>query len=959
MYQRTAVTFNIPSSVDYKFFEINDFKGLHITDNPFTAPAGSASDMLNVYRDNYNKLVTRPRLNYNFTKDKTIIDTQLLDSTMYVLYYTDITPAELGLCEINMISHVIKEITPDANYTIVGNKLNGFIKDNVTYFFDLLMDSNSSRHMGYVYTSGSTLKIGKYVDYYIPLYRVKNTETSVGDRFEELNIFSNKYRESWAWDGIWSIVDTGITHSLPDKGTFLSQSVLDKSGIIKTPLDSKEIVKITEYGVLVNAGYQNIDGVGNRYLFNLYDFNNNLIKEIIMPQGFSLSDPYQFSDDYETLACVDTNEIHFPDASRVVLYVYYKGATYSRTLSYPDSGMTETSYTFDLKISKDGSLVALTSKWSWLLNGNSSEGSALTRAVRNSLGTTYTMYSQESASSATYGSNFISETGEVGIVFNITMAGTPKISYNMKASSPTLTAYSEFPSVDAVYNVEFNNNIMIYCYRIGSVYYNKFFRNIATSRVSEDLLTPTEQLLNIKISDSAIWYMYEDLLVRIYYDEHKVVSSQFKTPYSYSYEKVCWASDTEYIIKHYLVSDNDSYISFSAKIDDPFQEIIYEKTIGTNDRDYDVWNTLNSMKKHCDFFTNFKNSYWLGYGKYVFASDPNNPFYFKISQYNEFPQIINGFNRLTDNVMAVYSEKQIYLQQPIDQDDGSYILTSTETMSLNGNVAKAQTITAAHSNIPIHIGSKGIYALQLEENVQSSERLSVLISENINKKLLTEDLPLCKTFDAGFYTYFIFRPDNFVNSTHSHVYVLDNRTLQWYYWEFPIVICNMHEYEESLILVEQDGRIYTLENEDEFDDITLEEPTTIYADEISEGVMTTIPWVWRSQLLWFNTTNYKKQLLTTSFIVLDDDSIDNYGLSYKFLIYRKYYKTDSEDYLLEGDLNYVKTVTARTRVSGFNYIQLEISNPKDDSVNNYNEYDSNKLSLVSIMFKYRLLPGGI
>ena len=42
--------------------------------------------------------------------------------------------------------------------------------------------------------------------------------------------------------------------------------------------------------------------------FNLYDFNNNLIKEIIMPQGFSLSDPYQFSDDYETLACVDTNE---------------------------------------------------------------------------------------------------------------------------------------------------------------------------------------------------------------------------------------------------------------------------------------------------------------------------------------------------------------------------------------------------------------------------------------------------------------------------------------------------------------------------------------------------------------------------------------------------------------------------------------------------------------------------
>ena len=231
----------------------------------------------------------------------------------------------------------------------------------------------------------------------------------------------------------------------------------------------------------------------------------------------------------------------------------------------------------------------MTSKWSWFLNGNSSEGSALTRAVRNSLGTTYTMYSQESASSATYGSNFISETGEVGIVFNITMAGTPKISYNMKASSPTLTAYSEFPSVDAVYNVEFNNNIMIYCYRIGSVYYNKFFRNIATSRVSEDLLTPTEQLLNIKISDSAIWYMYEDLLVRIYYDEHKVVSSQFKTPYSYSYEKVCWASDTEYIIKHYLISDNDSYISFSAKIDDPFQEIIYEKTIGTNDRDYDVW----------------------------------------------------------------------------------------------------------------------------------------------------------------------------------------------------------------------------------------------------------------------------------------------------------------------------------------------------------------------------------
>ena len=115
-------------------------------------------------------------------------------------------------------------------------------------------------------------------------------------------------------------------------------------------------------------------------------------------------------------------------------------------------------------------------------------------------------------------------------------------------------------------------------------------------------------------------------------------------------------------------------------------------------------------------------------------------------------------------------------------------MASTETKAIKGNVAVNAPTVTYYSNYPVHIGKDGIYALQLEENVQSSERITVLITEGINRKLLDETLTNCITFNNSYYTYFVFPL-----TTDSHIYLLDNRTNEWFYWEMPIKIISMFE----------------------------------------------------------------------------------------------------------------------------------------------------------------------
>ena len=92
--RREPVNFEIPASPNYKFLNITDFKGIHISDNPFITDASSARDMLNLYVDETNTLTTRPRLQKKLDllesaivpEGSTIISINKLDGRYLVQY---------------------------------------------------------------------------------------------------------------------------------------------------------------------------------------------------------------------------------------------------------------------------------------------------------------------------------------------------------------------------------------------------------------------------------------------------------------------------------------------------------------------------------------------------------------------------------------------------------------------------------------------------------------------------------------------------------------------------------------------------------------------------------------------------------------------------------------------------------------------------------------------------------
>ena len=108
-----------------------------------------------------------------------------------------------------------------------------------------------------------------------------------------------------------------------------------------------------------------------------------------------------------------------------------------------------------------------------------------------------------------------------------------------------------------------------------------------------------------------------------------------------------------------------------------------------------------------------------------------------------------------------------------------------------------------------------------------------------------------------------------------------------------------------------------------------------------------IEWRWVSQILPMNTINYRKRLINTTFIMTDTDSLDHYGLTYKFRVYRKL-ANESNPTTISNSMNYVTSVTKKTSISRFNFLQLELSNIP-------NNLSENKLRIIGLSFKYVLL----
>ena len=189
-----------------------------------------------------------------------------------------------------------------------------------------------------------------------------------------------------------------------------------------------------------------------------------------------------------------------------------------------------------------------------------------------------------------------------------------------------------------------------------------------------------------------------------------------------------------------------------------------------------------------------------------------------------------------------------------------------------------------------------------------------------------------------YWTYIVLKDED-----KTKVYLLDNRTTSWFYWELPITLLNIFVKDDTTHLVDIEGNVYVL-------------TTTDIPSEFVQGKLNyyddghkVIDWFWNSQILSLNTINYSKRLIDTTFILTDTDTQDNYSLDYKFKAYRKL--VDETDYTtLQNDIKYVQSVTKKTLIPRFKFLQIELSNDKSDDWDDYN-----KVRLIGLGLKYVLL----
>ena len=400
-------------------------------------------------------------------------------------------------------------------------------------------------------------------------------------------------------------------------------------------------------------------------------------------------------------------------------------------------------------------------------------------------------------------------------------------------------------------------------------------------------------------------------------------------------------------MKHYLRCSKYSFLFESA---DPL--LVVTRDMRNADRTtYNKWLELHRQFLKSRLTTRFNNETWFASGNTTYHTLYNDLTYVPMTSYNELGEdfdVVTGLCIINDNILAAYKRNKIYTITPITIGN-ELTYAYTETKNVIGNHAVNAPILTILTEMPTIVAYDGIFALNQLENVQSSDRITTLISEAINPLWLKEsksDIEGCLTLNRLYWTYYILPHEKAGDNTYTKVYLLDNRTQQWYYWELPLLVTNAFVKNDKTHLVNSSGRVFTLETSDLVNEYNTD--VTEYYDNVG-NTKQIIPWHWYSQILSLNTINYSKRLVDTTFILTDTDTQDEYALDYSFKAWRKSV-SETNATTINSNIHYVQSTTKRTMIPRFNFIQFRINNTEDD-------LDNNKLRLVGLGLKYVLLEG--
>ena len=965
--RREPVSFAIPKAPDYKFLNITNFGGIEKSSNPFVVSSNTASDCLNVYVDEDNALTTRPRVSIkhdikkalSFMGDFEIIAVYPLHTGYLVHLRTD-RPILALMSEID--GGIYIKHTLSGSNKVPLEKMLVFEQNNKIY----LMGAGA-----YFYVDWDGDEILE-VEPYIPTTTVgKNKTTKIltadggvtydldvaGSTYESLNLLTDKYKETYFWDGYTNYSNTTYNDDYNIKNEYFKHKhdVFAEDSIVKifakTSDTDNDIYSVGLYGDTYSTA--SVDGSGKLLTSKKVFANASELRHgKFSSNGTALSGiVFKAGEGYFLRTYIADNS---SDSGFIIIESEDPCSSDTRIVAVSDTGSHVVVTDSSGNINRDHYYV-------WVrYDGTAAEysKSAFKSSDADLIDLPKTVYTNEQGTRvllvgpSTIEYADISATNINAYAFTTIFTldnGRVFKTFNTASFSPDntkiITSYT--------YENDLNTSHDSRCVTLFDT------TDFTTSQTTYMKYYSTPGLFlwvnNNKLYFKSLWedLKYVDGVIRITSEGLNVVYGA--TIDIGAYPPVGYIATDTMIVGYSLNSSGAgsgiSVVDILLNSSEPLVTIEYKLT--DSDETAEVINKLKNAK----LVQRFDNNMWFASGNYTFHTEYNNPSYIPLSSYNtlgEDYEEITGLSIVNDNILAAYKRNKIYIITPVTVGD-RLTYSYTETKNVIGNDAVGAPILTILTEMPTIVSYDGIYALNQLENVQSGDRITTLISEAINPKWLKEskaDIDKCMTLNRLYWTYYILPHEKISgeNKSYTKIYLLDNRSQQWYYWELPLLCINAFVKDNKTHLVDGNGKIFTLETTD----LEGANPSeTEYYDMVDPKARVPkllIPWHWYSQILSLNTMNYTKRLVDTTFIMTDTDTQDGYRLQYRLKAWRKSVSETENGSEITGNVHYVQSTTKRTAIPRFSFIQFKLDNYEDDLQNN-------KLRLVGLGLKYVLLEG--
>ena len=333
--------------------------------------------------------------------------------------------------------------------------------------------------------------------------------------------------------------------------------------------------------------------------------------------------------------------------------------------------------------------------------------------------------------------------------------------------------------------------------------------------------------------------------------------------------------------------------------------------------------------------------------------------------------------RVSDTSFWVFHNNGAYLiyKSTMSTENGTqYVWMCTNTAKSKGCDFKNAIVTLPVTSAVAVVTAEDICSVEMKENIQSDDRTLVPMTLSF-RQMIRDLLETTESIKIATYHYLtIFFLNQVKKDLFTPAVVYDSTIDSWWYWEFPFVqVFNIYQTETNVKIYAEYGagsnRALFKLSEDSFVHTVNAIDYIVYADKLPSltrdpYVLSQINWEWESAILIFDTVDFRKQLLFTTF-VFDDYNIpeDKYAnhssinFEYYFNIYsRKYANTSPQ--ATSTTVYRVTNNACRTMVANFNYLQLILRNRK--STDDKEGYEAmNKPKICSISLKYRILRGAI